>query len=327
MREALSFDDILLAPECSVLQSRKDADLSTELVSGVELRLPFISANMPSVTGIDLAREMARLGGIGALSRVERTIPEAVYEFLRTSRAADDLGAWNTIVSFGLEDYPERVEELAATGARIFLLDVAHADSLPVYEVVHDFNKGYRQRLSLIVGNVATRSAAVHLADAGVDALKVGIGPGAACVTRGVTGFGVPQITAIQDVAQVLEYNFPHVKVIADGGIRNSGDVVKAIWAGADSVMLGSLLAGADESPDPGVYYGNASAAVNGHNAPEGVEGSVPLSGPLEKTIKSLAWGVRSGISYAGGTKLADIRNAEAVRVTAMAQSESGVRV
>jgi thymidylate synthase (FAD) len=143
----------------------------------------------------------------------------------------------------------------------------------------------------LIAGNVATPYGACFLVEAGADGIKVGIGPGAACRTREVTGFGVPQLSAIMNVKQELDHCGYVTPIIADGGIKNSGDIVKALAAGADSVMLGSLLAGSDEAPKPGVYFGNASSRVNGHRAPEGVEGVVPLTGPVENIIKELACG------------------------------------
>jgi IMP dehydrogenase/GMP reductase len=180
----------------------------------------------------------------------------------------------------------------------------------------------------LIVGNVATAEAANELATkvGGIAAIKVGIGPGAACTTREVTGFGVPQLTAIMDVADALRGT--GIKIIADGGIKSSGDIVKALAAGADTVMLGRLLAGADESPHPGLYWGMASYRVNGHHAPEGVEGVVERTGPVGRTIKQLAWGIKSGVSYGGGTDLDGLRrNAEFVRVTPLSMGESGTRL
>jgi IMP dehydrogenase len=181
----------------------------------------------------------------------------------------------------------------------------------------------------LIVGNVATGEAALDLTFAGVDGIKVGIGPGAACTTREVTGFGIPQLTAILDVSLTLRNNFNVLPtVIADGGIKNSGDIVKALAAGADTVMLGRLLAGSTESPLPGFYWGMASKKVNGHHAPEGIEGTVPITGPVKTTLKELAWGIRSGISYGGATNLRELREgAEFMRVSPMSAVESGTRL
>ena len=178
----------------------------------------------------------------------------------------------------------------------------------------------------MMVGNVATKQAARDLILSNkVDAIKVGIGPGAVCSTRERTGFGVPQLSAIIEVAEEAEGK---VTIVADGGIRNSGDIVKALAAGADSVMIGRLFAGASESPMPGMYWGMASRRVNGHNAPEGIEGTVPLTGPVSVTIKELTWGIKSGISYGGGSDIETLRrNAKFRIVTPSSLAESRTRV
>jgi IMP dehydrogenase len=163
----------------------------------------------------------------------------------------------------------------------------------------------------------------MRLEELGVNAIKVGIGPGAACTTRKVTGAGRGQLTAIMECANVAQ-----VPIIADGGITTSGDIVKALGAGASTVMLGRLLAGCDESPNPGLYWGNASARVNGHRAPEGVEGTVERTGSLEDTIKPLLWGIRSGVSYAGFTSVKDmIGNVTFERISPGVVNESAARI
>lgn len=315
VREAYSFDDLLLIPQEGILDSRKNADISTELVEGWPLLVPIISANMPSVTEAKMAWAMHILGAAGA--------------FHRFCSIEDQIKMWKCsrqgIVSIGLKDGFERTEKLAAKGATIFLIDVAHAHSNKVIDFVEKWRKEY-PGLYLIVGNVVTQEATTKLAYYGVDAVKVGIGPGAACTTREVTGFGYPQLSAISNCS--IEKKYFDIRIIADGGIRNSGDIVKALAAGADTVMIGRLLAGCDEAPNPGEYYGNASYKVNGHNAPEGVEGNVEKTGPVANVIKKLAWGIRSGISYAGATNIKELQdNAEWVRVTPQAMSESGVRI
>jgi IMP dehydrogenase len=205
-------------------------------------------------------------------------------------------------------------------------LDVAHGDHKNILFEIQRIKLNY-PNIKLIVGNVATFFAANRLAELGVDAIKVGIGPGAACRTREVTGFGVPQFTAIMECARVKKY-FPDVKIIADGGIRNSGDIVKSLAAGADTVMIGSLLAGCNEAPNPGEYYGNASEHVNGHRAPEGSYGKVKRTGSVEDVIKKLAWGIRSGLSYGGVRTIKELQeNPEFVQISAAGQHESSVRI
>jgi IMP dehydrogenase len=317
--QGLSYDDVLLVPKHGVLHSRKDADISSELVSGHRLEVPIISVNMPAVTEWNMAASIYDAGGFGILHRFNSS-EESAEEYIYVTETDRNCGA-----SFGYRDW-SRVEALYNVGCRIFCLDVAHGDHELTLAHVEEFNKQYPY-CKLIVGNIATGQAGYDLIQVGVDALKVGIGPGAACRTREVTGFGVPQLSAILDVAE-LKSMYPNVKIIADGGIKNSGDIVKALAAGADTVMIGSLLAGCDEAPNPGEYYGSASHKVNGHRAPEGVHGEVERKGSVKDVIKELAWGIRSGLSYGGATNLVELRqNAEFIRVTAAGQYENQVRI
>jgi len=320
IRQALTFDDVLLVPKHGVLETRKDADISSELVAGYKLDVPIISANMPSVTEHHMASAMHRAGGAGILHRFAdmRYLVEE-YQY------ATGLPGYKCGASFGYRDW-SRVDVLVEAGCRIFCLDVAHGDHKLTVAHIKEFKFEYPD-CKLIVGNVATYDAADRLAARGADAIKVGIGPGAACRTREVTGFGVPQLSAVMDVALIKNY-YTDVKIIADGGIKNSGDIVKALAAGADTVMIGSLLAGCDEAPNPGEYYGNASEHVNGHRAPEGSYGKVERKGSVEDVIKELAWGIRSGLSYGGATNLQELReNAEFIQVTAAGQYENKTRL
>jgi len=320
-REGLAFDDVLLVPKGGNLIKREQADISTQLVGAKRLDVPIISAPMESVTGARMATAMMNAGGYSFLHR-NCSIEEQSKEFQST---------WSNVgVALGVNEGYDRWLELFRVGARIFCIDVAHAHHRMVSRFINNAPENLRNGDSyLIAGNIATVDGAHFLAGLGVDGIKVGIGPGAACTTREVTGFGVPQLTAIIDVAYALSQYGEHAPtVIADGGIKNSGDIVKALAAGADSVMLGRLLAGANESPHPGLYYGMASKRVNNHRAPEGVEGAVDRTGPVEDTIKSLAWGIRSGISYGGGTNITELRkNAEFIKVSPGSQLESGVRI
>ena len=319
LRTGLTFDDVLLVPKQGVLNSRRDADISSELVSGIKLDVPIISANMPSVTTRDMACAMYEVGAFSILHRFQ-SAEEEKYQYRYTKQEGAE-----TAASFGYRDW-SRVVALYEEGCRIFCLDVAHGDHVLTLAHIKEFKTQYRE-CKLIVGNVARAAAAYDLAEAGADAIKIGIGPGAACRTREVTGFGVPQLTAIMDIAAGKDF-YPDVKLIADGGIKNSGDIVKALAAGADTVMIGSLLAGCDEAPNPGEYYGNASANVNGHRAPEGSYGRVERRGSVEDVIKELAWGIRSGISYGGATTIKELQqNAEFIQVTAAGQQENHVRI
>jgi IMP dehydrogenase len=322
MIEGLSFDDVLLEPKHGILDRRADADISTELVSGVRMDIPILSANMPSVTGVSMAVAMYESGGRGILHRFN-TIEEQVADYIEIRRAYA-----NAPCSIGLHDWLERATALAEEGCNIFVLDVAHGDTERVLHMMDVWRPFADESLKLIVGNVATLEAAGRLIRAGADGLKVGIGPGAACTTREVTGFGVPQLTAINNVAASKFMINPEIKIIADGGIKNSGDIVKALAMGADSVMVGRLLAGTDESPNPGEYYGNASYKVNGHNAPEGVSGEVEKSGSVKEVLKNLTWGIKSGISYGGAANIKELQDsATFIRVSPLTVHESGARI
>lgn len=317
IREGLSFDDVLLVPKRGVLNKRKEADISSEIVPGYKIGVPIISANMPSVTNGVMAQKMRDCGAFSILHRFG-TFSEILHEFLQTDRSVG--------CSIGLKN-EHYVKSLYDSGCRIFCLDVAHGDHEQVQTWLWNFGQKY-DISKLIVGNVATYDAAETLCLFGVGAIKVGIGPGAACITREITGFGVPQLTAIMEVKQAIKDNGNYVKLIADGGIKNSGDIIKALAAGADTVMIGSLLAGCDEAPNPGFYYGNASKLINGHNAPEGVHGNVPKTGSVSEVIKKLAWGIRSGISYGGATNIKELQeNAEWIKVSPLSVLESGARI
>ena len=216
-------------------------------------------------------------------------------------------------------DVIDRVDELVKVKVDVVIVDTAHGHSIGVFDVVREIKNKYPE-LQVIAGNVATAAATKDLIEAGVDAVKVGIGPGSICTTRIVAGVGVPQITAIYNCAQVAQkYNIP---IIGDGGIKYSGDVVKAIAAGANIVMLGGLLAGTEESPGELVLYqgrrykvyrgmGSIGAMEKGSKdryfqadsrklVPEGVEGRVTYKGPLCDTIYQLIGGLRSGMGYCG---------------------------
>lgn len=309
-RTAYDYDDVLLVPKTGVISSRADADIISFIAGDTPVGIPIISANMPSVTESLMAIAMWNAGAVGCLHRFS-SIQQNVTEYLGC-----DLDGADAICSLGLKDWEQRSWALSEAGASLFLFDVAHGDHRDVYTAVQDFRKKYPS-LGLIVGNIVTREAANAFLGLGVDALKVGIGPGRACITRYVTGFGVPQLTAIMDVREAIEdFGDPQIRLIADGGIKTSGDIVKALAAGADTVMIGSLLAGCNEAPNPGQYFGSASHLMNGHHAPEGIEVDLPVTGSVEAKIKELAWGIKSGISYAGARNIQELReNADWVEV------------
>lgn len=241
------------------------------------------------------------------------------------------------------DDCLDRVAALVGAGVDVVCLDSAHGHSMNIMNKVREIKKAYPE-LQVIAGNIATAEAAKALIEAGADCIKVGIGPGSICTTRIIAGIGVPQITAIYDVSEVAKkYGIP---VIADGGIKYSGDCVKAIAAGADVVMMGSLLAGCDESPGEfeiyqgrrfKVYRGMGSLAAMEKGSkdryfqvgskklvPEGVEGRVPYKGPLSDTIFQLIGGMRSGMGYCGTPTIPDLKeNGRFIRITGAGLKES----
>ena len=463
---ALTYDDVLILPKRSFLNSRSEADTKTRLTKRINLNIPIVSANMDTVSESEMAIALARLGGISLIHRF-MTIEENVEEIKRVKRAqnfivsdpytidasatigqakkfisehgvsgllvadsdkklqgvlskrdfifvkddnqtisqvmtpreklivgdqhtdfaqakekmmqnkieklplvdendrivglitADDIknlidyplanvdAAGRLIVggSVGVHgDYLERAQALVQAGADVIVVDIAHGHSQMMINAVKEIRQACGD-IQIIAGNIATADAAADLCEVGVDALKVGVGPGTTCVTRLVTGCGVPQLTAVLSVAEVAKYY--GVPVIADGGIQKSGDIVKAIGAGADTVMLGGLLAGTKESPGTvmtrgdkkyKVCRGSASFAVaqrrkglqqEGKNlsevVPEGVESVVPYKGPVADLVGQLVGGLRSGMSYTNSYTISQLQNnAEFVQITAAGARESG---
>ncbi len=246
------------------------------------------------------------------------------------------------------EDLDLRVQSLIDAGVDVLAVDTAHGHSMGVIDSVRELKKQYPD-MQIIAGNVATGKAAKELVDAGVDAVKVGIGPGSICTTRVISGVGVPQISAIMDCVKMVEGS--GVPIIADGGIKYSGDIVKAIAAGAHSVMIGSLFAGVDESPGDLVLYQGRSYKVyrgmgsleamkkgskdryfqedvesDGKLVPEGIEGRVPYRGPVSATVFQMVGGLRSGMGYTGCHTLEELRTkAQFIRITAAGLKESHV--
>ncbi len=332
---ALTFDDVLLVPQYSDIASRKEVDLSTTLF-GVPFSTPICSANMDTVTESTMALEMFRLGGLGILHRYATT--ETVLKWIKEIHDASGLA----IPSIGVK--PEDFEAALLyrdQGVQVINVDIAHGDSAHMVDMVRRLTK---EGFKVIAGNVATRDGAQRLAEAGAKVIKVGIGPGSLCTTRIITGHGVPQLSAIEDCGRI-KHIFPDVAIIADGGIRNSGDCVKALAFGADMVMVGSLLAGTAESPGISVYQqdgkghdiwvkeyrGMASRAARDSVAqtdssytPEGESTFVEFKGRTELLVQQLIGGMRSGLSYSGANNIKDFqRHAQYVTVTSNGAAES----
>ena len=466
-KEGLTFDDVLLVPKYSDITSRAQTDLSTQLSRNISINIPFVSANMDTVTESAMAVAMARAGGIGIIHRF-LTIQEQANEVLKVKRSGsvmienpysiheektvqdaidyaedkevsgllvvdsesklvgivtdrdllfetnsrrllsevmtkdvvtakpgvnlddaksilhkhkieklpitDESGFVKGLITSkditNIEDYPsaskdnkgrplvgaavgvkgdflERSESLLDAGADILVVDIAHGHSENALSTVRNIKKAFPD-CELIAGNIATAQGAEDLIKAGVDAVKVGVGSGSICITRVITGSGVPQLTAVMDCAKIgRDHGIP---IISDGGTRTSGDATKALAAGASSVMVGSMLGGTDESPGTvltkngkrfKVYRGMASLAasigrksketgsisldddLNDYVA-EGVEAMVPHKGTVTDILKQLTGGVRSGLSYCGAHNILQMQqNAEFIKMSRAGFAES----
>lgn len=310
----LTYDDVLIVPSKSAVRSRKDPNLATRLTQNHQIQLPFISANMDTVTESPMAIAMGKLGGVGILHRF-MSIENQVEEVHKVR----DAGLPVIAASIGVnEEGRDRAEVLVREGANLLTIDIAHGHSIAMIETLQWLRDRFQDKIDLIAGNVATPEATEELIRAGADAIKVGIGPGSMCTTRIITGAGVPQLTAVAWCAEVARAH--KVPVIADGGVKTSGDIVKALAAGAETVMLGSLLAGSLETPGEihggrKHYRGMASRAAQVSwrgglpegMAPEGESTSVPVKGSTRDVILELAGGLRSGMSYINAADVSEI--------------------
>jgi len=318
MRTAITFDDVLLVPQYSEVTPSMVCT-KTRLVPGIDLDIPIISAPMDTVTEFEMACEMSRLGGLGIIHK-----NMSFDDQLEMVSGIKEKGHRCGVALSPTKLTKDLILGMDCRGVDVFVLDSAHGHSFNVIQALESIKK--ITNIPVIVGNIATYLAARDLYNAGADALKVGIGPGSICTTRIVAGVGVPQITAIMDVAK-LEADIP---IIADGGIRYSGDITKAIAAGADCVMLGSLLAGHFECPGDAVNIdgtrymnyrgmGSEGAMMEGSAdrysqdgaakfVPEGIEGCVPFKGDVEDTIYQLVGGIRSAMGYCGTGNISELK-------------------
>lgn len=319
MRERkLCFDDVLLVPEYSSLDSRTTPSTTTNL-GGLELQAPLISSPMDSITGKYMLVVMDKLGGLGILTRhINLPDDEELYMQVREVEWAICQGAKNIGCAIGIKgDVDEKARSLLGSGCNVICLDVAHGDHEKMYEAINILT-GIQDNHDFVImaGNVCTTKAVRKFADHGVNAIKVGIGPGAACTTRIITGFGYPQLSAIQEAHQCLTgYDTNHdISIIADGGLRKSGDMVKSLWAGADACMIGYMLAGTNATPrinGKKVYRGMSSRAVSGRPdiAPEGIVIEMGDMGQTEEVITGCIKGIRSGLAMGGARDFKQLRD------------------
>jgi IMP dehydrogenase len=344
IRRALSFKDVLLVPRHTEVFSRSDVDLSTK-IAGLKLDIPIIAANMSSVCEAEMATALGHIGGLGIIHRMCSVDEER--EMVRQVSAGETRSPGHERkppqVGFSIGVGPDWKDRMEACWqyAQIACLDVAHADSNRVLELLQSYFTDFRD-YPLIIGNIATAEAAGRLRDAvpkryyGTTALKVGIGGGSLCTTQIKTGFGVPTLQSVADVRQVTSGT---PDIIADGGISSSGDIVKSLAAGADAVMLGNLLAGTEEAHgelirgEHGIlmkqYRGSASFSDKQKRgeATRNVEGEstlVPYRGKVAHVIADLLDGIRSGLSYGGSSNIRELQdNVEFAEITTHGYRES----
>ncbi len=344
----LTYDDVLLLPDASEVVP-SEVDTSTRLTRKISLRVPLVSSAMDTVTESKMAIAMAKAGGIGI---VHRNLPiEDQVKHVKAVKKEDASYLVGAAVGVGDDGFARALAVIEA-GVDVVVVDTAHGHHRAVLDAIARIKEAHPD-IQIIGGNVATRAGAQALINAGADAVKVGVGPGSICTTRVVAGVGVPQVTAIMEAHKAcVKADIP---LIADGGLQYSGDIAKAIVAGADTVMLGSLLAGCDESPGELVeVQGRKFKAYRGMGSlgamqsrgeqksyskdrymqddvlsedklvPEGIEGKVAYRGSVSATVHQLVGGLRSGMGYAGAATIDDLqKNGHLIQITAAGLQES----
>ena len=324
IKDSLTFDDVTLVPQYSSVLP-VDTITSCKLSNNLDLNVPLLSSAMDTITESKMAIAVSKSGGIGVIHR-NLSIEKQVSEVQKVKKSSCLVGA-----AIGVNDGDlERAEELSKVNTDLIVIDTAHGHTKKVLNTIKKIKKKLKYS-TLCVGNIATGKAAKFLADNGVDIVKVGIGPGSICTTRLVAGIGVPQLSAVMDVKKALKRY--KTKIISDGGIKFSGDLAKAIAAGADAIMIGSLFSGTMESPGKIIRYkgklyknfrgmgsvgamsaGSADRYYQKKNkditkyVPEGVEGMVKFKGSVKEIIYNLVGGLKSSMGYMGAKTIEDLQ-------------------
>lgn len=344
MRNSLTYDDIQLVPQYSNIPTRTQIKLHTLVSRRYGLLNPIVASPMDTVCGLEMAYKMFKLGGVGCIHRFnsieeQSNIVKELYHRIYSEDWGGQFESWGVMVddwhseiphipimaSIGVsESDKDRAKSLVDSGCNIIVIDVAHGHHKNVEKMLMWCKNNLDDKVDIIAGNIATKEAAQELESWGADGLRVGIGGGSLCTTRVKTGFGVPNVSCIEDITSVAK-----TPVMADGGIRSSGDISKALAIGASSVMLGSLIAGTDEAPGQIVetpkglykrYRGSASleTKVTHGQQTRNVEGestTIPYKGGVKFIVNGLIDGVKSALSYGGAKSLEDF-NPPYVKVT-----------
>ncbi|MCF7820537.1 MAG: guanosine monophosphate reductase [Candidatus Pacebacteria bacterium] len=314
-----SYNDVLIVPKYNKIASRREVSFKTKVTKNHYLDIPLVVANMDTVCESKMAIAVGRLGGLGIIHRF-LTINEEAKEVAKVKKAKLLAGA-----AIGVKDFKDRAEALIKAGVDILVLDVAHGHSKRTGKTL-DYLKNTFPKTDIMVGNIATKDAAEYFISKKADAIKIGVGPGAMCTTRIMTGAGVAQITAIMDAYEASQGRVP---ICADGGIKNPGDVVKAIGAGANTVMMGTIFAGTDEAPGEMIiknkqkykeHRGMASylatikkLKLDGQKISQDVhvEGEMtltPYAGPVSKIVNKFLGGLASGMTYVGAKNIESLK-------------------
>ena len=335
MRVGLSFDDVLLEPRYSEIKSRSEIDIGSSLGEGLKFEVPIITAPMDTVTETSMAVCMGMNGALGVIHRYN-SIEEQTSLVRKSMSNLVKVGA-----AIGVQgDYLERAVELVESGVSVLCLDVAHGHHVLVKDALKELSRRLPSRIHLMAGNVATKDAFYDLADWGANSVRVGIGGGSICSTRIQTGHGVPTLQSVFDCAGAADDT--DVRLIADGGIKNSGDMVKALAAGADFVMAGSLFSGTKDTPGNiiettngkyKVYRGMASKEAQRDwkgsvSSREGISTHVRYKGSTENVLEELVVGIRSGFSYSGARNLLELQSrSEFLQQTGAGSKESQTHI
>ena len=326
---SMSFDDVLLVPQYSDIESRKVLSTKSKL-GDIELFLPIISSPMDTVTEVEMASTIDAYGGLGIIHRYNSPTEQANLVKRAILKDTKNVGAAIGVTG----DFLERAQAVVEEGATVLCIDVAHGHHSMMRDALRALRMAMGSSVHIMAGNVATGKGSCDLAEWGADSVRVGVGGGSICSTRLVSGHGIPTFQSVMDC---VDAGCP-IPIIADGGMKTSGDIVKALAAGADFVMLGSMLAGTDQSPgqvfDNGnkkykVYRGMASseAQVNWRgktSTPEGISTTIPYRGDVNTVLADLKGGIQSGMSYSGATSIQELQiKAKFTQQTVAGQAES----
>jgi IMP dehydrogenase len=336
MNSTLSYDDVLLKPQYSDIKSRAEIDISTDLGNELFLDIPVISSPMDTVTEGGMAMALGSYGAVGIVHRYNSIEGQIRHIDAAKSRG----GNINVGAAVGVTgDYIDRASAAFESGATFLCIDVAHGHHILMKSALHELRKIFGDNIHIMAGNIATLEGLNDLADWGATSVRCNIGGGSICSTRIQTGHGIPGLQTILDCAQTDR----NVTIIADGGIKNSGDIVKALAAGADAVMCGSLFAGTTEAPGElfreangnawKSYRGMASKEAQAdwkgkYSSLEGIASRVPYQGKASVVLEDLERGIRSGFSYTGARTLEDLQaKAEFLQQTTSGLSESHTHI